>query len=189
MMTQDEKLKLILDTVMEDANALNSTAVEEYRASLDSIYDDKINELKAVNEARYKVNVEALIRENNSKISRQQIKCRRMQAAKQEEYKNLLFDEIKVKLLEYKKTPEYSALLNSYVDLVSKYAGEDEVTIYLDRTDMSHIDEIKGSKAKIAESDVDIMGGIRAEIPAKNILIDESFASKLLEAKHRFNII
>lgn len=188
MMTQDEKLKLILDTVMEDANASNNTAVEEYKASLESIYEERINELKATQEARDKVNVEALVRTNNSKVSKRQIKLRRMQAVKQEEYRNTLFDAVIQKLMEYKKTPEYVTLLNSYVELALSYAGDEEVTIYIDRNDESHINEINSNNAKIVVCDVDIMGGIRAEIPAKNVLIDESFASKLQEAKHRFNI-
>ena len=187
-MTQDEKLKLFLDTAMEDAGQRNSDAVSELKNSLEAMYKEHADQVREAAEAKFNVGKESLIRENNIEISKRQIEIRREFAAKQKEYRKSIFDAVTDKLMQYKNTTEYVKLLKAYIKKAEEYAGKDRMTIYVDKTDSGFIEELKGScDAEIAVSSEDIMGGIRAEIPAKNVLIDESFSSKLREAMHQFN--
>lgn len=187
-MTQDEKLKLFFDAAMEDAGQRNSAAVSEFKDSLEALYNEHADEAREAAEAKFKAGKESLIRENNSEVSKRQIELRREFAAKQEEYRKSIFDAVTDKLMQYKNTPDYVKLLKAYIKKAEEYAGKERMTIYVDKTDSGLIGELKGScDADIAVSSEDIMGGIRAEIPAKNVRIDESFSSKLDEAVHRFN--
>lgn len=187
-MTQDEKLKLFFDAAMEDAGQRNETAVREFKNSLDASYDEHVVNVREAAEAKFKVGRDSLIRESNSEISKRQIELRREFAAKQEEYRKNIFDRVTDKLIQYKNTPEYVSMLKAHIQKAEEYAGSDMMTIYVDATDEGLIKELTAScSAKIAVCDRNIMGGIRAEIPAKNVLIDESFVSKLEEAGRKFN--
>lgn len=187
-MTQDEKLKLFFDAAMEDAGRRNLDAVSEFKNSLEAIFNEHVVNMREAAEAKFKVGRDSLIRENNSEISKRQIELRREFAAKQEEYKKNIFDGVVDKLMQYKKTPEYVLLLKAYIKKAEEYAEEERMTIYIDSSDSALAGELgKSCGAGIVVSNEDIMGGIRAEIPSKNVLIDESFASKLEEAEHRFN--
>ncbi|MCI8306845.1 MAG: hypothetical protein HFH14_02230 [Lachnospiraceae bacterium] len=187
-MTQDEKLKLFFDAAMEDAGRRNETAVSEFRNSLESSYDEHVINVRESAEAKFKVGRDSLIRECNSEISRRQIELRREFAAKQEEYRKNIFDRVTDKLIQYKNTPEYVSMLKAHIKKAEEYAGDDSMTIYVDATDEELIKELSAScGANVAVCDRNIMGGIRAEIPAKNVLIDESFTSKLEEAGRNFN--
>ncbi len=187
-MTQDEKLKLFFDAAMEEAGQRNSDSVSEFKKSLESSYDEHVINMRESAEAKFKVGRDSLIRESNSEISKRQIELRREFAAKQEEYRKNIFDRVAAKLMNYKNTPDYVLMLKAHIKKAEEYAGDDIMTVYVDSTDEGLIKELSAScDVEVAVCDKNIMGGIRAEIPAKNVLIDESFTSKLEDAGRNFN--
>ena len=56
---------------------------------------------------------------------------------KQEELKETLFVEVQEKLADYMATQEYQQLLISQIREIMKFAGNEEVTIYIDPADQS----------------------------------------------------
>jgi len=93
------------------------------------------------------------------------------------------------KLAAYQSSPAYEALLDSQIDKALKFAGNDEVKIYIDPNDEALINKLSAKHGiDIAISKYPFHGGIRAVIPAKNILIDNSFEKKIAEAKDKFDV-
>lgn len=67
------------------------------------------------------------------------------------------------------------------------FAGEDALVVYLDPADQNWIPELAArfGFAPVVSREA-FMGGMRAVIRSKNILIDNSFATLLREAKEEF---
>ena len=92
-------------------------------------------------------------------------------------------------MADYQASPEYEALLDSQIERALKFAGDDEVKIYIDPNDEALAHELSVKHGiDISISKYPFHGGMRAVIPAKNILIDNSFEKKIAEAKEKFDV-
>ena len=84
-------------------------------------------------------------------------------------------------------TPEYQQLLISQIREILKFAGNEEVTIYIDPADRSCLSSlIAAVNHPLTVSEYSFSGGTRAVIPGRHILIDNSFAAKFDAAKKNF---
>ena len=186
-MTTDEKLQHFLDICMEDARDRGARVFDEYASALDK----SLEEHKA--EARHRVRMqiqgesEKIEREINKELALEQLNLKRVISRRQDELKDKLFAEVRHLLDDYMKTPEYFALLDSQVRHATEFAGTDPLVIYMDPAD----EEMRGKlashyNANIKISDYSFGGGIRAVIPTRHILIDNSFDTKMAEAKRSF---
>ncbi|MBP3384577.1 MAG: hypothetical protein J6M22_03825, partial [Firmicutes bacterium] len=95
--------------------------------------------------------------------------------------------EVKALALEYMKTPEYEAYLVECIQGVIKIAGSDEKTIFINPSDVhlkASLEAATGESLTVNESD--FFGGIRTVIPARNILVDDSFETKLWNEYNEF---
>ena len=92
------------------------------------------------------------------------------------------------RLLEsFTKTPEYENYLTAKIKEALDFAGNDEITIYLSPEDRSLAEKLQhttGTAIQLAKDS--FLGGIRATIPQKNILIDHSFAGNFEAAYKEF---
>ena len=84
-------------------------------------------------------------------------------------------------------TPEYLEYLSERIQEARDFAGEDALVVYLDPADQNWIPELAArfGFAPVVSREA-FMGGMRAVIHSKNILIDNSFATLLREAKEEF---
>ena len=84
-------------------------------------------------------------------------------------------------------TPEYQDYLCTKIQKAREFAGNDEIFIYLSPEDstLQHSIVAKTGFA-VNISDEPFMGGIKATIPAKNILIDNSFMGAYETLKKEF---
>ena len=84
-------------------------------------------------------------------------------------------------------TPEYLEYLSQRIQEARDFAGEDALVVYLDPADQNWIPELAArfGFAPVVSREA-FMGGMRAVIRSKNILIDNSFATLLREAKEEF---
>ena len=90
-------------------------------------------------------------------------------------------------ILEEHKTPEYENYLTAKIKEALDFAGNDEITIYLSPEDSSLAEKLQqttGTAIQLAKDS--FLGGIRATIPQKNILIDHSFAGNFEAAYKEF---
>ena len=91
-------------------------------------------------------------------------------------------------LEEYMSTEDYTKLLVKEIKEAVDIAGESDVTIYIDPADSESLSKLEMmTGASLTISEYPFMGGTRAVIRDRNILIDNSFAKKLEEAKENFN--
>ena len=84
-------------------------------------------------------------------------------------------------------TPQYEDYLCEKIKEAKDFAGGDELFIYLSSGDSDKIPVLsQRTGLALLPSEEDFLGGIRATIPSKNILIDNSFAEKLQTMRKEF---
>ncbi|MDF2951974.1 MAG: V-type synthase subunit [Anaerocolumna sp.] len=85
------------------------------------------------------------------------------------------------------KTPEYTQLLTSQIVKAKEFANGEEMIIYINSSDESLKETLEAKTgAKLTISNRDFIGGTRAVMQEKNILIDNSFITRFKEAKNEF---
>lgn len=188
-MNTEEKLQHFLDTCMEDARVRSSRMLEEYEAALEKTFREHQEEAKRHAQLQIRQETEKLQREINKTLAVEQISIRRSLGQKQEELKEKLFVELKDMLANFLESKEYQQLLEHQIAEAVRFAGEDEVIIYLDPTDEDKMRRLAlhHSTASIRLSQYSFTGGTRAVIPSRHILIDNSFQTKLAEAQEQFH--
>lgn len=188
-MTTEEKLQHFMEVSVNTAALESQRIIDEYKAGMDKIFEEHKAQAIKDAETRKKTAMDSLVRTSSKDFSQQQQHIKRKLTHKQEELKEKLFNEVTAALNEYKKTKEYDALLIKQIKEAIAVAKDEEVCIYIDKDDASKLDELqKATNATITVNDYSFMGGMRAAIPSKNILIDNSFESKYIDAKEAFII-
>lgn len=189
-MTTEEKLQHFYTFSMESARREAEQILTEYQSTLEA-------QLAAHKESKQEEATRQLAdetnkakREINKAISAEQLKIRRRISRKEKEIKHQLFDEVAAKLNAYKEaSPEaYLELLCQKVQDAKNFASGDEMTVYIDPADASFVESIeKETGITPVISAESFLGGMRAVIHAKNILIDNSFSTLMQEAKNNFS--
>lgn len=186
-MTTEEKLKHFQDICMEDARERSARMLDDYMNALESAYEEHTADARRRADMQVEAETEKLEREINKRLSIGQLDLKREFSRRQEELKDKLFVELRDKLANFMETQEYQRLLDRQVKAVKEFAGNEELIVYMDPSDADKVQRIAlhhNASIKISEYSFD--GGTRAVIPGKHILIDNSFETKLNEARHEF---
>ncbi len=186
-MTTEEKLERLQKFCMEDARVRSDKMLREYSAALEAAFEE--HQADAIRRADMQLQTESekIKREANKALSIEQISSKRMLGHKQEELKDKLFVELRDMLANFMETSEYQKLLEKEIREAIQVAGKDPLIIYLDPADGDRARKFAlDFHADIRVSEYSFMGGTRAVIPSKNILIDNSFQAKLAEARSQF---
>ena len=156
--------------------------LSDYRSALDKDFADYQSSEIRLADMEVKTETTRIDKETNKELALEQIKLKMEISKKAAELKE-------AKLASYQSSPAYEALLDSQIDKALKFAGNDEVKIYIDPNDeaLAHKLSVKHG-IDIIISKYPFHGGLRAVIPAKNILIDNSFEKKIAEAKDKFDV-
>lgn len=186
-MTIDEKLDTFYASAIDDATAQSSDIISEYEKSLKSIYDAHKEEVSKKAKSSLQAETEALIREKNRTLANINLDIKRRISEKNEELISRLFQDVLAKLNNYMKTEDYVELLKKQIEAAKAFAKGESMTVYLNPSD-SHLKTRleEQTKTTLTISDRDFTGGIRAVVHSKNVLIDSSFSSRLLEEKESF---
>ena len=183
-MTIEEKLQHFYDSSIEEAYQEASQMIEEHKKNLDAMLSEHKKSRRQSAEAEVKAEAENARREVNKALSAQQLMIKRNWTKKQNELKDKLFAEVQNLLEDFVKTPEYDSYLCRKIKDAQDFAGEDELHIYLTPSDSSRLESIsQKTGAELRLADEEFIGGIRAIIPGKNILIDNSFREAFLACK------
>lgn len=186
-MTTEEKLQKFINSSMIHARGQAENIIREYNAAADKIFEDYKKTREGELKSQLKAEEERLRKENNRAISEEQIRIRREVADKQEELKEKLFEDINRQLLAYRQTPEYKGLLIKQIHEIMEFAEQGELIIYIDSSDAgmkAELEEKSGASLQISE--YSFSGGTRAVVQGKNLLIDNSFETRLAEEKSKF---
>ena len=176
-MTIDEKLQHFYEVSLEEAREDAAQAIQEHKKLLSEKLEEHRQLSRQNAEAEVKAETEHVRREVNKALSAEQITLRRDLSRKQEELKETLFAEVKTKVQQFITTAEYDEYLCRRINEAVKFAGDDEIQIYLSKEDEPRLKSLTvktGFPLKI--SDESFIGGIKAIIPEKNILIDNSLS-------------
>ena len=186
-MTIDEKLSHFYDITVEDARTKAAAILEEHKEALEKITAER----KALSEENAQAQIKAETanarREVNKALSAEQLTIKRDWTKKQNELKEKLFSEVKELLDSFIKTPEYETYLTGKIKEALAFAEDDEISVYLSPEDSALAEKLQqttGVTIQIAKDS--FLGGIRATIPQKNILIDHSFAGNFEAAYKEF---
>ena len=176
-MTIDEKLSYFYDVTVEDAQAKAAGILEEHRKALAQMTEKHKADSQENAQVQIKAETANARREINKALSAEQLTIKRDWTKKQNELKEKLFAEVKTQLENFRNTPDYPAYLENKIKEALEFAEQDKINIYLSPEDSALLpDLVERTKAFITVSAEDFLGGIKATIPHKNILIDHSFA-------------
>ena len=186
-MTIDEKLSHFYEITVEDARTKAAAILEEHKEALEKMTAER----KALSEENAQAQIKAETanarREVNKALSAEQLTIKRDWTKKQNELKEKLFSEVKELLDSFTKTPEYETYLTGKIKEALDFAEDDEISVYLSPEDSALAEKLQqttGVTIQIAKDS--FLGGIRATIPQKNILIDHSFAGNFEAAYKEF---
>lgn len=187
-MTNEEKLRSFQTITMEEARKKGNEELKAYTESVNQSFE----EYKAMKEQQAELTLKAerdnLYREKNKAVSLEQIQLRHAYTKRYEELKGKLFVEVQDKLAEYMELPEYEKLLEKLVRKNKEFAGEEEVIIYIDPADAERKSSLQAATGvMLTVSEYSFGGGIRAVLPQRNVLIDDSFQTRLKEAMENFS--
>ncbi len=187
-MTTEEKLQHFYKVSIESAKEEAAKAISQYRDSLEEELEKHKKAKKAASESQFKIESENAAREVNKALSSEHLHIKRRLSKKHQELEEKLFAEVEEMLRAFLSSPQYADWLEDKVKRALDAAQEDPLEIYLSPGDKDLAEEIErrtGIRPQISQNS--FLGGIRAVIPEKNILIDYTFNTLLEAEKENFN--
>lgn len=186
-MTSEEKLKHFEDSVIGRANELSREMLKEYQEALDK--EEEAYQAEKNQEALFRIKTEIahLKRDVNTSIAREQLNIKRQLTKRTQELTHQLFEEVRQRLEEYRKTEDYEKLLEKQIRNIQKIAGERDMMVYISSLDeglLPRLETATGAKIQVAEES--FQGGVRGYVDHGRILVDHSFDAKLAELKENF---
>ena len=172
-MTTEEKLKYFEESSLEEARKQASAMIEEYKVNLDKVEKEHKATTLRQSDLQLKTESDNLKRNNNMALSKEQLQIKR---------------KITQQLEDYMTTSTYQQLLIKQIKNIQKEAGSGKLILYIDPADSDKRSSLQAATgAPITVSEYSFMGGTRAVLQDRNILIDNSFASKLEKLKADFS--
>ena len=188
-MTIDEKLELFYETAIEDATSQSTEMVEEYEKETREQQEEKKTAMKEKADALFRMESEQLFHEKNKVISLAVKDVKKQILEEEKSFAAILFQLVEDKLQAYMQTNDYEKNLVKQIKNAKEFAGEDELTVYLNQSDSEKKERIeKESGQTLTISKTDFIGGIRAVIKSRNLLIDNSYLARLNEEKEAYTM-
>lgn len=188
-MTIEEKLVNFEESAINAATAKRAELIDEYDKVLKADFEKQKNILDEKAELKIKTQTEELKRKSNQMLSNEILNAKRLTSEKAIELTDALFDDVIKKLEKFKKTPDYEQLLIDQILYAVEFADNMPMTVYIDKTDETLLGKVmRLTNQEITISETSILGGTRTVIHDKNILIDNSFITRISEIKEDFVI-
>ena len=186
-MTLEEKITHLQTAAMEQARAEGNAIIDSHRAALEKVFADHKKEAEHQAELRVREEMTRTKLALNQAKAKSQLEIKRRRGKVQQELKEKVFREAMELVREYMKTGAYDAFLEKCIRRAETYAGDDLAVIYLNPSDEGKKEELEektGVSLQIYPED--FIGGVRAEIQSRNILIDHSFQTQLRDEYEKF---
>lgn len=189
-MTTEEKLRHFEEICVSDAKKKYEQEISDFTAYQEKQLAEHIQAADKQAETQLAEESEKIRREINKKLSISQIDIKREYSQKQEELKAKIFSELRDKLARFMETPQYDQMLIGQIKKARDFAGKDEIHIYIDPSDQDKQRLLSmETGCEIRVSQYSFLGGTRAVIASRNILIDNSFETRLKEAEENFQFL
>lgn len=186
-MTLEEKILNMQASSMEQARAEGNAIIDSHREALEKLFSDHKAEAIRQSETRIKAEATNARLSYNQATAKYQLELKRRQGKVQQELKDKVFEEAEQLVDEFMKTEAYDEFLFKCIRKAKKFAGKEEITIYINPTDEKKRAELEdAARVRLTVSAEDFKGGIRAVIRSRNILIDNSFKTQLRNEYDKF---
>lgn len=179
-MNIETKIEHLRTSAMEQARAEGNAIVKAHSDALEKLFNEHKQEMLRQSELRIKSETTNARQQLNTAMSKAQINLRKEQSKCQAELKEQLFAEVRTLIQDYMKTADYDAYLLKHITKAAAFANGEDLTIFINPTDAdkkSDLEEKSGMTLSISSED--FIGGIRAVIPGRNVLIDHSFKAAI----------
>lgn len=179
-MTLDEKIEQLKINTLTEARRQANEIIKDQDKSIDEIRSKHM----LLNKRQSKSSIDAakaLAKQGESKaLAKTYLNLRRDFTKKIKEYTDNIYNEVKDMFLKFRETPEYEDLLKKWIIEAKDFAEDEQFHIYLNPSDASKKEKLeKECGVTLLISAYDFIGGTRAVIRSRNILIDHAFASRL----------
>lgn len=186
-MTLEEKIAHLRTTSMEQARAEGNAIIDSHREALEKLFEDHKAEALRQSETRIKAETTNARLSVNQAAAKSQLEIKRRQGKVQQELKDRIFEEADSLVRDYMKTEDYFDFLVKCIRQASHFAGRDEVVIYINPSDEDKRSDLQdATRVRLTISAEDFIGGVRAVIRSRNILIDNSFKTQLRNEYDKF---
>lgn len=186
-MTLEEKLSHLQASSMEEARAEGNAIIDNYREALEKVLKDHKEEMRWQAETRIKAEQSNARHMLNQANARTQLELKRKTGKVQVELKDKIFKEAHMLVNEYMQTDEYEAYLVKSIHKATEFAPGEDMTIYINPSDEPRLSSLeKATGTRLTVSSEDFIGGTRAVIRERNILIDNSFTTLLRNEYDKF---
>ena len=186
-MTLEEKIAHLQTTSMEQARAEGNAIIDSHREALEKVLEDHKAEALRQSETRIKAETTNARLSLNQAAAKSQLEIKRRQGKVQQELKDKIFEEVMGLVNDYMKTEAYGDFLVRCIRQAVHFAGQDPVTIYLNPSDEAKRADLEDATCvHLTISAEDFIGGVRAVIRSRNILIDNSFRTQLRNEYDKF---
>lgn len=186
-MTLEEKIEHLQAASMEEARAEGNAIIDNYRTALEKVLEDHKEEAILQSQTRIKGEMVNARQQLNQATAKAQLELKRKQGKIQQTLKDKIFEETMTLVSDYMKTEAYEDFLVRCIRRAVDFADGEQMTIYINPSDeqkQSALEEASG--AQVTVSAEDFIGGVRAVIRGRNILIDNSFKTQLRNEYDRF---
>ena len=179
-MTIEEKMDHFRSLSLESASSKSAESLSSYKQSLDDDLELHKETASQLAEESKKALMNQVRANSKKKLSSEQMKIKKELTQKQSAIKIEVFD---------RETNDYLVYLENQIkNIMSEYSDVD-ITIYIDPNDSSLLDELKSKTGgNIEIYNKEFLGGTRTIVPEKNILIDNSFKTRLADQQDLFAI-
>ncbi len=186
-MTIEEKISHLQAAAMEEARAEGNAIMKQHEDALLGVFEQHRMEILRQSETRVKAEHVNAKQQLNMAMSKAQLELKRELSKTQKELKKELFEEVRAMVREYMKTEDYPRLLIEYIEKAAGFAGGAPMTIYINPTDedkKEYLEEHTGMTLTVSKED--FIGGVRAVVHEKNILIDHAFKGAIENEYRKF---
>lgn len=186
-MTLQEKTEHLKDAAMLEAREQGNAIIGQHRRALENLYEQHKAEALRQSETRIKAETNNVKQQYNMAASKAQLELKRELGKTQRRLKKQLFREVEERLQEYMKTEEYKQLLVEYIEKAAAFAQGAAMTIYINPTDedkKEYLEEHTGMTLTVSKED--FIGGVRAVIHERNILVDHAFKGAIEQEYQKF---
>ena len=186
-MTLEEKIAQLQTSSMEQARAEGNAIIDSHREALEKVFQDHKAEAVRQSETRIKAETTNAKLMLNQAAAKSQLEIKRRQGKVQQELKDKIFEDVMGLVNDYMKTEAYGDFLVRCFRQAVLFAGQDPVSIYLNPSDEAKRADLEDATGvHLTISAEDFIGGVRAVIRSRNILIDNSFRTQLRNEYDKF---
>ena len=186
-MTIEERIAHIQEAAMQEARLKADAITKQHEKMLANIFNQHRDETVRQSEVRIRGELINARQQQNMAASKAQTELKREYGKRQKELKKELFEEVERMLREYMKTDAYEKALVKYIEKALRFANGEELTIYINPTDADkkdYLEEHTGMKLTVSKED--FVGGVRAVVHGRNVLIDHAYKGALENEYQKF---